>query len=112
MAAKLAARVGDVDALGSPIAAGSPNTFVEGSPQARVGDPLGPICNGTLTSGSPTVLVNGQPAVRITDPTACSHAVVTVTTTKTLIGEGKPKGEKLRGCILTAAKNGNATVAF
>ena len=110
MPAKLAARALDLDTLKSPIVGGSFDVIVENFPQARVGDAVGPICGGLIVGGSPTVFVNGSPAARILDPTSCSHVITSVTSVKTLIGEG-PAAAPFKVCLAKAAKMGMSTIA-
>lgn len=63
-------RTGDSTSCGDPAIVGSPDTFVNGLPQHRLGDGTGGhgswSANAAAT-GSSTVFINGLPAVRVGD---------------------------------------------
>ena len=66
------------DVAGGTIAAGSGNVFVNGSPAARIGDPVaghgrGPHGGPTMAGGSGSVFVNGIGVCRAGDPAGCGH---------------------------------------
>jgi uncharacterized Zn-binding protein involved in type VI secretion len=79
MTTRPAARVGDAHAcpemkdertthVGGPVTEGSPDTFINGVPAARVGDPT--LCDGPpgeIGSGSSGVLINRQAVARVAD---------------------------------------------
>ena len=71
------ARAG-TDAAGGTISAGSGNVFVNGSPAARIGDPVsghgrGPHRGPVMAAGSGTVKVNGIGVCRAGDSASCGH---------------------------------------
>jgi len=71
------ARAG-ADAAGGTIAAGSGNVFVNGSPAARIGDPVSghgrrPHNSPTMAAGSGSVLVNDIGVCRAGDSASCGH---------------------------------------
>lgn len=64
--------------VGGPVVMGSPNVFVCGVPQARVGDQC--VCVGppdAIAMGSPTVLINSMMAARMGDPTVHGGLITT-----------------------------------
>lgn len=65
-----------------PLAEGSPNVYINGSPAGRVGDaytthgcPVHAPHSGVIASGSGTVFINGRAAGRIGDPVSCGGSV-------------------------------------
>ncbi len=68
-----------LDRAGGTIVSGSPDTFINGAPAARVGDKVAPHSRrgshraAILAKGSPDVFVNGQPLVREGDAASCGH---------------------------------------
>jgi uncharacterized Zn-binding protein involved in type VI secretion len=71
------ARAGN-DAAGGTIAAGSGNVFVNGSPTARIGDPVSghgrsPHSGPVMAAGSETVFINNISVCRAGDPASCGH---------------------------------------
>ena len=63
-----AARAGDMDSSGAPIAAGSTGVFINGRPAAASGSRTG--CGGVVISGSSNVFIGGAAAARAGDKTA------------------------------------------
>lgn len=75
------ARLGDIITHGIPvgsITSGSPLSFSDGVPIARVGDTATCSVHGTTTvaSGSPLAFDEGQPVAREGDVTACGAIIV------------------------------------
>jgi uncharacterized Zn-binding protein involved in type VI secretion len=82
-----AARVGDIASNHgpwppTPITGGSPDTFINGIPAARQGDPVlmhaipnHPPHGRSLSEGTPSVLINGKPAARVSDAISCGGKV-------------------------------------
>lgn len=71
------ARLG-ADSAGGQIIGGSNNVFVNGSPVARIGDPVaghgnGPHAGPVMSSGSNSVFVNGISLCREGDEASCGH---------------------------------------
>ncbi len=72
------ARLGDAISHGGTIASGSPNTFVNGLPLARVGDLV--LCDihaeQAIVSGSPDVFCNESPVARLGDAVSCGAVII------------------------------------
>ena len=73
-----AARAG-VDSAGGTISAGSPDVIVNGSPIARIGDPVAghgdsPHASPSMSAGSGDVIANGIGVCRAGDAASCGDA--------------------------------------
>ncbi len=120
MSLQPAARVGDPHAcpksegstphVGGPVAAGSPNVFIESLAAVRVGDAL--ICCGppdAVAAGSATVFFNSLPAARATDATAHT-GTISAGASRTFIGHGTGAADK-GDCLRRASASGSATIS-
>lgn len=98
MAAKPAARLGDIDtghppSPPTPVITGSANVLINSRPAARKGDMLAPHHPGirTITSGSSTVTINGKNAARVGDSVNCGGRLLMGSPT-VFIGNGSGSG--------------------
>ncbi|MDO6422773.1 DNA/RNA non-specific endonuclease [Saccharophagus degradans] len=98
MAAKPAARLGDIDtghppSPPTPVITGSTNVLINSRPAARKGDMLAPHHPGirTITSGSKTVTINGKNAARVGDSVNCGGRLLMGSPT-VFIGDGSGSG--------------------
>jgi uncharacterized Zn-binding protein involved in type VI secretion len=68
-----AVRLGDIGSHGGVVSTGSPDTFVNSRPVARVGDIYDCPVHGPnpIVEGSGDVFVNGNAVARVGDTTAC-----------------------------------------
>lgn len=72
-----AARLGDTISHGGDIVAGSPDTFCNGIPVARLGDAVVCQIHGSqfISSASPNVFANGIPRARLGDSISCGATI-------------------------------------
>ena len=82
------ARLGDATCHGGVIITGSPTTYDNGPPIARIGDLHACPIHGVncIVTGSPTTSDNGPPVARIGDMCACGAAIVSGSPTTTVDG--------------------------
>ena len=73
------ARLTDQISHGGEIITGSPDTFTNGLPTARIGDLAACSIHGTvkIVTGAPSTFTNGRATARVTDLCSCGASIVT-----------------------------------